>query len=296
MSRKLLITGAGGFVGGSIVAQAGPDWHVHALTRNPPGDAPAPVQWHVVNPLDFDALGRVVREIDPHVILHAAAMADIDYCEAHREEAHLVNTAWTRQMADLAGECGARLVYVSTDNAFAGDSGLYTEEDAPSPVNYYGQTKVEGEAIVADARVPWSIARVSIVMGLPILGAGNSFLSRMIAKFEKGEPVGVPPVEVRSPIDLVTLGRALLELAGSGLTGIVHLSGNDVMNRVDFVRRIARRLGYPEEWVVIHDPETVPGRGPRPRDVSLSNAKARQMLATPMTGIDDGLELVLARR
>lgn len=293
MVRRLVLTGAGGFVGGSIAAQAGPEWEVHALTRKNALGGPAHVRWHALDPLDFDVLRGLVRAIDPDVIVHAAAMADIDYCEAHREETRRVNIAWTQQMAGLASECGARMVYLSTDNAFDGERGLYTEDDPPSPVNYYGESKVAGEEIVAAMDVSWVIARVSIVMGLPILGGGNSFMSRMIGKLEKGEPVGVPPVEIRSPIDLVTLGRALLELAGNPFTGIIHLSGNDVMNRCDFVRRIARRLGFPEDLVAINDPMTLPGRGPRPRDVSLANTKARRTLKTPMAGIDQGLDLVL---
>jgi len=118
----------------------------------------------------------------------------------------------------------------------------------------------------------------------------------MLAKWEKGEAVGVPPVEVRSPVDVVTLGRALLELAGNDFTGFIHLSGNDILNRCDLVRRIAKRLGYPEDWVVPNDPVLLPGRAPRPRDVSLSNAKARRALRTPMRGVEDGLDLILSMR
>ncbi len=293
---RLLLTGAGGFVGGSVVAQAGPEWEAHALTR---GGAPLErdnVRWHALDPLNFDALGRAVRGIAPDVIMHAAAIADIDFCEAHRDEALRVNVEWTRRMAALAVELGARFLYLSTDNAFDGEHGPYAEEDRPVPANFYGRTKVIGEEITSALAVPWVIARVSIVMGLPLGGAGNSFLSRMLAKWEKGEAVGVPPVEVRSPVDVVTLGRALLELAGNDFTGFIHLSGNDILNRCDLVRRIAKRLGYPEDWVVPNDPVLLPGRAPRPRDVSLSNAKARRALRTPMRGVEDGLDLILSMR
>lgn len=293
---RLLLTGAGGFVGGSVVAQAGPEWEAHALTR---GGAPLErdnVRWHALDPLNFDALDRAVRGIAPDVIMHAAAIADIDFCEAHRDEALRVNVEWTRRMAALAVELGARFLYLSTDNAFDGEHGPYAEEDRPVPANFYGRTKVMGEEITSALAVPWVIARVSIVMGLPLGGAGNSFLSRMLAKWEKGEAVGVPPVEVRSPVDVVTLGRVLLELAGNDFTGFIHLSGNDILNRCDLVRRIAKRLGYPEDWVVPNDPVLLPGRAPRPRDVSLSNAKARRALRTPMRGVEDGLDLILSMR
>jgi len=290
------MTGAGGFVGGSVLAQAGPEWEVHAVSRGPALVARANVHWHSLDPLDFASLESAVRAIGPDVILHAAAIADIDFCEAHQNEARRVNVEWTRRMAALAAERGARFVYLSTDNAFDGEHGPYSEEDTPVSANFYGRTKVAGEEIASALDTPWVVARVSIVMGLPLVGAGNSFLSRMLAKWERGEAVGVPPVEIRSPVDVVTLGRALLELAGNAFTGFIHLSGNDILNRCDLVRRIAARLGYPEELVVPNDPTDLPGRAPRPRDVSLLNSKARRVLDTPMLGVDDGLELVLATR
>jgi dTDP-4-dehydrorhamnose reductase len=82
-------------------------------------------------------------------------------------------------------------------------------------------------------------------------------------------------------------------LAGNDVRGVIHLSGNDKLNRYDMMARIARRLGLAEELIIRHDPASIPGRAPRPRDASLSNVKARELLDTPMTGLDDGLELVL---
>jgi dTDP-4-dehydrorhamnose reductase len=95
---------------------------------------------------------------------------------------------------------------------------------------------------------------------------------------------------------VITLGRALLELAGNDWTGVIHLSGNDRMTRFEMMRRIAKNLGYDAGLVVAHDPESIPGRAPRPRDVSLSNIKARSVLKTPMAGLERGLELVLAAK
>lgn len=296
MARKLLVTGVGGFVGGSIVAQAGDLWEVHALSRRAPMAERPNLHWHVLDALDGEALAACVREIHPAVVVHAGANADIDFCEAHQDEAHRVNVEWTTCMAELAEEVEARMVYLSTDNAFDGGRGLYTEEDTPAPVNYYGVTKVAGEAVVAALDVPWVIARVAIVMGLPMLGDGNSFLSRILAAYAKEGPVGVPPNEIRTPVDVVSLGRAILELAENRFTGIVHLAGDDVVHRCDLVRHIARRLGLDPDRVVPNDPTGLPGRGPRPIDVSLSNKKARSILRTPLPGVDGGMDLTLAHR
>src|SRR5262249_52877119 len=106
--------------------------------------------------------------------------------------------------------------------------------------------------------------------------------------------VGVPDIEVRSPIDVITLGAALLELAQNDFTGTIHLGGNDVINRFVMAQRIARKLDYGDALVYPNNPENIPGRAPRPRDVSFDNSLARKTLKTPMVTIEEGLDLILA--
>jgi len=243
--------------------------------------------------MDADGLSRAFREAAPQAVIHTAAIADIDYCQAHREEARRVNVEMTRVLADLCRENHVRLVYTSTDTVFDGRRGNYREDEPPAPVNYYGQTKAEAERLVAAQEGDWVIARLALVVGLPVLAPGNSFLARMMTLLGEGRQVGVPPDEIRTPIDVITLGRALLELADGDVRGYIHLAGNDVLNRLDMARRIAERLGYPKDRVVPNDPTKIPGRAPRPRDVSLDNRKARSLLKTPMQGLDGGLDLIL---
>ncbi|MBI5092745.1 MAG: SDR family oxidoreductase [Candidatus Hydrogenedentes bacterium] len=279
---------------GSVLWQAGAEWEVHALSRGPALLEREGLYWYTLaDPCDPARLRRLLQDIRPHAIVHTAAIADIDYCEAHRDLADKINVGLTQTLAELCVELGAKLVHCSTDNVFDGEHAPYREEDAPGPVNCYAETKVAAERIVLALPVPAVVARLAAVVGLPVLGAGNSFLSRMRASFEHGREVGVPPAEVRTPVDVITLGQALLELAGDAHTGIFHLAGNDILNRYEMVRRIAARLGFSEGLVVPNDPTGIPGRASRPRDVSLDNAKARNHLKTPMRSLDDGLALIL---
>lgn len=296
MKQRWLVTGAGGFVAGSILKQAPDQVEIFALSRGPGLLEKPGLQWLNFDPLDFDRLESEIAVIHPNSIIHTAALADIDYCEAHPEEAVRVNATLPTVLAGTASRLGIRLVHCSTDTVFDGTRGRYGEEDAPAPVNLYGRTKADAEKAVARMESGWVVARIALVMGLPMLGTGNSFLSRMIPALERGEVVGVPPEEIRSPIDVVTLGRALIELAGNDFTGYLHLAGNDILNRVDMVRRIAAHLGHDPALVHPKDPSGLLGRAPRPRDVSMLNAKARSLLETPFCNLEEGLERVLAAR
>jgi dTDP-4-dehydrorhamnose reductase len=289
------ITGGGGFVAGSVIHQAPGDWQLHALSGKAPLAQRTGLHWHTLDLKQPDEVRRTLAEIAPDVVIHAAAIADIDFCERHSDVARAVNVGLTQAVADSCSQRGARLVYISTDNVFDGERGNYVEADPPSPINEYARTKAESEAIVA-AVAGSIVARIAVVMGFGPLGGGNSFLERTIPMLWAGQTIVVPPEELRTPIDVITLGQALLELAAGSLAGTIHLAGSDTLDRVTLTRRIAERFGYSPGLVQPRPPAQITGRAPRPRDVSLCNSFARSVLKTPMLGFEPSLDLVLASR
>jgi dTDP-4-dehydrorhamnose reductase len=291
--RKLLVTGAHGFVAGSVLNQAGADWQVHAFSRGEPLAGRDNLQWHSCDPLAPGELARSFREVRPQAVIHTAAMADIDVCQANSDVARAVNVDYTRTLAALCDETGAKLVFCSTDTIFDGEHAPYSEDAAPGPVNFYAETKVAAEKLVSGLGAQGAIARLSLVVGLPVLGAGNSFLAKTIASLKQGRAVAFPGHEVRTPVDVITVGRALLELAAGTQRGIFHLAGLTRLSRFEMGQSIARRFGFPQELIQDQGPVTTPGRAPRPRDVSLDNRQTRAQLKTPMRTLDEGLSLIL---
>jgi dTDP-4-dehydrorhamnose reductase len=181
----------------------------------------------------------------------------------------------------------------STDSIFDGVKGMYTEDDQPNGLNFYADTKIRAEKIVRDTVARGVITRLSLVMGLPVLGAGNSFLAKMFDSLKKGEQVKFPVNEIRTPMDVITIGRAFLEIAANDFTGTLHLAGSTRINRYEMACQIAEKLGLSRDLVVSTDSNAIPGRAPRPNDASLDNAKAKRVLTTPMQTLMSGLDLVL---
>lgn len=291
--RKLIVTGANGFVAGSVLTQAGEEWEVHAVSRGESLLRRDQLSWHTFDTESPEALTRLFLEVKPDALIHTAAMADIDFCQTHRESAYAVNVGLTRTLVDLCRATGAKLVFCSTDTVFDGEHAPYGEDAQPGPINFYAETKVAAEQAVACLGAQAVIARLSLVIGLPVLGAGNSFLARMIASFTDGRAVAVPEHEVRTPVDVITAGRALLELAAGRHHGIFHLAGHDRLSRFAMAQRIAARFGFAKELVLAQAVATAAGRAARPRDVALRNAKAGAELETPMRTLDEGLSLIL---
>ncbi|MFA5817519.1 MAG: NAD(P)-dependent oxidoreductase, partial [Bacteroidales bacterium] len=251
------------------------------------------VYYHSMDLLDDQKLTDIFNEIRPDAVIHTAAMANIDECQKNQERAGQVNIGITKTIARLCQESGAKLVFCSTDTVFDGTKGNYTETDAPHPVNFYAETKVKAEQIVLSASDKNVVARLSLVMGLPVMGQGNSFLADTIEKLKKGVGVPFPANETRTPLDVVTLGSALVELAGHQYGGIIHLAGNTRINRYEMAREIAIALGYSPELILSTDSNAMEGRAPRPNDASMDNSLAKKILKTPMCTLSEGLELTL---
>lgn len=294
MTKRLLVTGYGGFVAGSVVKQAGAGWDVFAVSRSKVSNGQQDITHLQFDLGEGNQLRQAFHEVQPAAVIHTAAIADIDYCQSHQEEAEAVNVGVTKHLTELCRQHGTKMVFCSTDTVFGGKQGPYVEEDAPHPVNYYAETKVRAEQILKRELDNMVIARLALVVGFPMIGAGNSFLARMVASFQQNIPVLTPVNEIRTPIDVVTLGRALLELASSDFTGIIHLAGNTRLNRYELALQIASLLDFPQALVTPTDSAAASNRAPRPSDASLNNSKAARMLKTPMLSLTDGLRLTLA--
>jgi dTDP-4-dehydrorhamnose reductase len=290
---RLMVTGASGFVGGNVVARAGVEWDVHAVSRRAVAGAPPDVTWHVADIGDPAALHALFEQVRPTAVIHGAAAADIDWCGRNRAEAWRINVGITEGVAELCAAARARLVFMSTDNVFDGTGSMVTEADEPNPVNFYGQTKLAAERSVASIAPSYVIARLALVMGLPAFGEGNSFLSRMWATWKEGGTVGLPDTEVRTAIDVISLSHALLHLANGPFTGVIHLPGADRVDRVTMARRIALRLGFRADQVEARTPDPSPDRSARPLDVSMSGTLATVVLRTRLLGLEAGLDRVL---
>jgi len=252
---RILVTGAGGYLGSEVCAQAearGLDV-VAARLRSPAPHGHA-VQLDL---RDDDAVHRVFLEHGPDVVVHTA----------YRQAEELLQgdvVCATRNVADAADRVGARLVHLSTDLVFDGEHGApYTEDAEPRPISAYGQAKLEAEQLVS-RHAGAVIVRTSLLYGKP--GPQETLAAREGATFYVDE--------IRCPTRVDELAAALLELAAADVAGVLHLAAPDAVSRFE----LAELLGAANPVAA----PTPPGRA---RNVALDSSRAGAFLAARLTGI-----------
>ena len=293
MNNKLLVTGSSGFVAASILDSASENWQIHGIQRQKTQTLPDSITVHVADLTKSVEVSRIFNQVKPDAVIHAAAIADIDYCQNHPDQARAINRDTSIHLADLCAESGARMIFCSTDTVFDGIKGNYSETDLPNPVNYYAETKVAAEEYITKNLPQAVIARVALVIGLHLYHGKPTFLSKMMQALDAGKSLPFPENEIRTPVDVLALGQALVALAGNDFAGVIHLSGNDRMTRYQMARRIAAHLGYSADLIESTDSAKLTDRATRPPDVSMLNTLAGNVLDTPMRGLDEAMTAIL---
>jgi dTDP-4-dehydrorhamnose reductase len=282
--RRVLVTGAGGLVGGRLAAVLSEGIAVVAARHDS-----APPAGLATVPLDLLSPGSVeeaLRAAQPDAIVHAAAMAEPDACERDPARAERLNVDGTAAVARACRREGLRLIVLSTDIVFPGDRGSLREDDLPAPLQLYGRTKLAAE-LAAQAELPEAtVARIALVSGRGHGRRGTS--TEAIAwSLREGRRLRLYTDQYRTPVDPDSLADAVARLLERPLPGLLHLGGPERVSRCELGRRVASVLGLPQDLIEPTTTADHPPGAPRPADVSLDSTRARRELGWEPLPLDE---------
>jgi dTDP-4-dehydrorhamnose reductase len=283
-----LVTGASGQLGAYLLRELRDGGTVVAAWSGSAAGERFGVPLPPVDLGDTVAVAAAFRDARPDVVIHAGAMARIADCFRDPVRAGRVNAGGAAALAELCTAARARLVHVSTDLVFDGEHAPYRETDTPHPLSVYGRSKRDAEAAVLAA--PRSaVARVSLLFG-PSRSGRPSFFDEQAAALRERRPVTLFEDEWRTPLSLTTAARALVALAHSDFTGVLHVGGPERLSRLEMGLRLAAFLGADPSAIRPGRRDDAPAGEPRPRDVSLDSARWRGLFTRlPWPGFEEAL-------
>ncbi|KAB1867113.1 SDR family oxidoreductase [Microbacterium algeriense] len=288
-----LVTGGTGLLGANALIDLRQGVRAVGAARNVPEDADAVGEFVRVDlSSPADRRGLVARTGVDHV-LHTAAIATIEGCEADPDAAYELNVRASEDLAAQAYSEGARFLFISTDAVFDGRDGEYTESDPTSPISEYGRGKVEAEKRVLDANPDAIVARVNFYGWSPTgtRSLAEFFFNRLSSGADVG---GFTDVRV-STTYVGHLVTALRELAATDAAGIFHVAAADGVSKYDFGRALAECFGFdPARVNPVLSTDVL--AAPRGADLRLRTDRLRAALGRDLPASTDGLLSLRADR
>jgi dTDP-4-dehydrorhamnose reductase len=283
---RILVTGASGLLGFNLAFEASKDHTVIGVVNS----HPIQTELFEVRQTDLLAPGAVsalLSETKPDWIIHCAALANLEDCEANPDLAHLINSELPGELALQAAGLGLPIVYISTDAVFDGQRGEYVEEDATNPLGVYARTKLIGEGNVADANPHAIIARVNM-FGWSLTGK-RSLAEFFFYNLQAGKQLKGFTDVFFCPLLVNDLAEILLAMLEKELSGLYHVVSSDCISKYDFGVAVADKFGFDSELIAPVSVEEGGLKAARSPLLTLKSDKAAQALGNPLPDITSGL-------
>lgn len=294
---KILVTGSNGLLGQKLTAllQQHPDVQLIATARGRSVIDIPRGEYHtmdVTSPSDVDA---VIGKIRPDVVIHTAAMTNVDHCEQQREACWMANVTAVEHIIDACTRYNCHLVHVSTDFIFDGSHGPLDENEKPAPVNYYGESKLAAEKLVQESKLPWSILRTVLVYGITHDMSRSNIVLWVKNSVEQGKTINVVNDQWRTPTLAEDLAMGCFLAATKKATGIYHVSGKDFLSPYDIAIKTADYFKLDKNLIKATDSTQFKQPAARPLTTGFIIDKARKDLGYEPHTFEEGIGVLASQ-
>ena len=244
---KVLVTGANGFTGQHLVKTlVNKGFEVIATSRNESKlTSYSNLTYYNCELTDVRNVENLFDLTRPDAVIHTAAMSKPDECAANPSLCNANNIQATHHLLSAATKVATQhFVYLSTDFIF-GEGGPHAEDDAPAPLNLYGASKLEAEALVNAASLKTTIIRPVFMYGPVWENLRPSFIQWVAGKLQNGEPIKVVTDQARTPTYIGDLCWGIRKIINDKVSGTFHLAGKDIVSPYDMAVAVAKHLNLP---------------------------------------------------
>ncbi len=283
--NKILIVGASGLIGQSIVDELGRsvDW-VGTSTRNDND------QLIFLDVLNEDSLDKVFKKVQPTAVIHCANLrGGVVFCEKNPDLASKTHYQATCRVGEYCLKYHSRFLYISTECVFDGKKESYIESDPLSPINVYGRCKADSEIWIQKNLKDHVIVRTMSVFGWQPATTSPNALMKAYFSIRDKEKFFVPAYRWVTPTYVRVLARAIVELILSSYQGIIHVAGETYISRYDWVVRSCQTLGLDTSYILPQN-EVSSFDVPYPMKIRLDTKKFRSEFKTKLLTLSEALE------
>lgn len=273
MMKRIYITGAAGMLGSNMAYLLRNRYEITGVDKV--FFRAEDIRCEQFDLLDFEALKESILRSSPDVLIHTAALINVDLCEEEPDLAYQLNTELTAFLAELCEEISCHMVYISTDAVFdGGEERLYSEEDVTNPINQYGKTKLLGEEYVLKHK--HLVVRTNIY-GFNVQNK-NSFGEWIYKSLQQGETLHMFTDIDFSPILVNDLTEVIVKLLEQDIHGLFHVCASGSISKYDFGKYMQRVFSLPDGNIQKSVSDHFPFKAKRSKHMGMSNQKVKEVL------------------
>ena len=286
MKETIFITGIAGLLGANLSFLLRDRYQIGGIDRN---DIDIQgVQNYVGNVLELDKLGEELRKRRPQYLIHCAALVSVDGCEENPQEAEAINYELTRYLADICGEIGCKMIFISTDAVYHGEKrGLYKETDTIAPISVYGETKARAEQVVL--QTPKALVVRTNIYGYNFRSK-NSFGEWIKNSLESGQELNMFSDLYFSPILVNELAEILVLCMKQDVCGIYNICSTGSISKYDMAMEIGKAFNL-HGIINKTSMKNFEFRAPRTQNMGMDNSAIKQRLNISITTPQEGVAL-----
>jgi len=269
------ITGASGMLGSALIAHLSKSYRVFATSRGR-GVEGKNIKWECFNLTDIILLTEWLETIRPDVVIHCAAITNVDLCEDNVKLATKLHIETTELIANFLDSYGGRLIYISTDSVFDGDKqGAYSESDLVNPLNVYAKTKMMGEKSVQSMNN-------GLVLRTNIIGwtqeGKTSFVEWVVDRLNDNTPLNLFYDVYFSPLTVYDLSFIIEKIIEKPIYGLYHCGSRDNISKYDFGKKMAEIFQLSDSNINRVSVDSVDFKASRPKNMALNSDKLSDKL------------------
>lgn len=285
---NVMLTGGAGILGGYLIETAPLKYKITATRHNtiPRGEG---CEFLPLDITDASAVRELVGELKPEAVIHTAGAANVDFCQKNPKQGHLDNVTGTGNIIEACRKGGIKLVHLSTNAVYRGDSPPYDEQSPMEPVNVYGALKKESDGLVRSSGMGWTIIRPILMYGWSRPWSRKDFVVWLMENLKAGQPVKLVNDVSENPLAAEACARAIWKCLDEGITGEFNLAGKDTVNRYQLGLEVASVFGLDAGLIEPVRNETFKSLAPRPANTSFNTSKMKSVLGIEPQPLDEGL-------
>jgi dTDP-4-dehydrorhamnose reductase len=291
--KKILITGSNGLLGQKLIQLLinDPDFEVIGTARGknrlPFSEGYSYQEMDITNK---DSIFTVFEQNKPDIVIHTAAMTNVDQCETEKDACWDQNVNAVEYLIEACTVYNSFFLHLSTDFIFDGKSGPYSETDAANPISFYGWSKLAAEHLVTNSACKWAIARTVLVYGLAHDMSRTNIILWVKNSLEAQKPIKVVTDQWRTPTLAEDLAKGCILIAKKEAEGIFNISGKDFLSPYEMAILTADYFKLNKDLISKADSSTFSQTAKRPPKTGFVLEKAQNVLNYSPVSFTEGIE------